>query len=68
MMKERTENEPQTSFDPFLIPFFVPTLSGVAQQPQEFALPTAHVGEDYRAEIERVLRDKYQLRLESGKP
>jgi hypothetical protein len=50
-----------------LILFFVPTLSAVAQQPQEFVLPTAHVGEDYRAEIESVLRDKYQLRLESGK-
>lgn len=53
---------------PFLILFFLPALSAIAQQPQEFVLPTAHVGEDYRAEIESVLRDKYQLRLESGKP
>ena len=52
---------------PFLILFFLTTLSAIAQQPQEFALPTAHVGEDYRAEIESVLREKYQLRLQSGK-
>jgi hypothetical protein len=42
---------------PFLILFFLPALSAIA-----------HVGEDYRAEIESVLQDKYQLRLESGKP
>src|ERR1044072_2496609 len=50
----------------FLILFSLTTISAIAQQPQEFALPTAHVGEDYRAEIEGVLREKYQLRLQSG--
>jgi len=51
----------------FLILFFLPTFSAMAQeQPPEYALPSARVGEDYRAEIESVLREKYQLRLESG--
>jgi hypothetical protein len=36
------------------------------QQPQEFALPAVRLGEDYRVEIESILRDKYQLKLESG--
>jgi len=51
----------------FLIQFFL-SVSGVLAQEksQEFALPVAHVGEGYRAEIESVLREKYQLRLESG--
>lgn len=45
----------------------LPLSSVVAQElPQEFSLPIAHVGEDYRAEIASVLREKYQLKLESG--
>ena len=51
----------------FLSLFFLLSLSAVAQeQAPEYTLPSAHVGEDYRAEIESVLREKYQLRLESG--
>jgi hypothetical protein len=51
----------------FLILFFLLSLSAVAQeQAPEYALPAARVGEDYRAEIASVLREKYQLRLESG--
>jgi len=46
--------------------FFSPSVAIAQKQPQEFELPTARVGEDYRAEIESVLREKYQLRLESG--
>lgn len=33
---------------------------------QIFALPEARAGELYRVELEKVLRDKYRLRLESG--
>ncbi len=51
----------------FLILLFLLSLNAMAQQqPQEFTLPAARIGEDYRAEIESVLREKYQLRLESG--
>lgn len=51
----------------FLILFFLLSFSAIAQeQPQEFVLPAAHVGEDYRAEIATVLREKYQMKLESG--
>lgn len=51
----------------FLIQFFV-SVSGVLAQEksQEFALPEARQGEDYRVEIESVLREKYQLTLVSG--
>lgn len=46
---------------------FLPLSSVVAQDlPQEFSLPVARLGEDYRAEIASVLREKYQLKLESG--
>jgi len=39
----------------------------VAQEkPQVFALPDASAGHPYRAELEKVLREKYRLRLESG--
>jgi len=41
-------------------------LKASGQQPQEFALPVARVGQDYRVEIETVLRNKYQLKLKSG--
>lgn len=50
-----------------LMLFFLVGTNAIAQeQPREFALPAARLGEDYRVEIEGVLRDKYQLRLESG--
>src|SRR5215813_3577102 len=46
---------------------FLPLSGVIAQeQPQQFVLPAARVAEDYRAEIASVLREKYQLRLESG--
>jgi hypothetical protein len=56
-----------------LILFFVllfllaPAVKG-QEQLQEFALPVARLGEDYRTEIERVLRDKYRLQLQAGRP
>ncbi len=36
------------------------------EQSQVFALPEARAGELYRVELERVLREKYRLKLESG--
>ncbi len=51
----------------FLIQFFLSVSGAVAQENlQEFVLPGARQGEDYRVEIESVLRDKYQLKLVSG--
>ena len=51
----------------FLIQFFVSVNGVLAQEKsQEFALPDARQGEDYRVEIESVLREKYQLTLMSG--
>jgi hypothetical protein len=48
---------------------FLPLSGVVAQElPQEFSLPVARLGEDYRVEIESVLRDKYRLRVDAGKP
>lgn len=35
-------------------------------QQREFVLPVARLGEDYRVEVEAVLRDNYRLKLESG--
>ena len=53
-----------------LISFLPLSLSGVWAQevPQEFNLPVARLGEDYRVEVEGVLRDKYRLRVDAGKP
>ena len=46
----------------------LPLSAVVAQElPQEFNLPNARLGEDYRVEIQSVLRDKYRLRIEAGK-
>jgi hypothetical protein len=36
--------------------------------PQEFNLPVARLGEDYRVEVEGVLRDKYRLKIDAGRP
>jgi hypothetical protein len=47
---------------------FLPLSAVVAQElPQEFSLPVVRLGEDYRVEIENVLRDKYRLRVDAGK-
>ena len=46
----------------------LPLSPAVAQElPQEFSLPVARLGEDYRVEIESVLRDTYRLRVDAGK-
>lgn len=49
----------------FLLVLF-PAIANAQSQSQIFALPDAHAGEGYRAELETVLREKYGLRLESG--
>lgn len=51
-----------------LISFLPLSISGVRAQEvlQEFSLPTLRLGEDYRAEIEGVLREKYRLRVDAG--
>lgn len=47
---------------------FVPLSSVTAQElPQEFSLPVVRLGEDYRVEVESVLRDKYRLKVDAGK-
>lgn len=47
---------------------FLPLSDVVAQDlPQEFTLPVARLGENYRVEVESVLRDKYRLRVDAGK-
>jgi hypothetical protein len=47
----------------------LPLSTVVAQEvPQEFGLPVVRLGEDYRVEIEGVLRDKYRLRVDAGQP
>jgi hypothetical protein len=48
---------------------FVPLSSVVMAQdvPEEFVLPVARLGDDYRVEIENVLRDKYRVRVDAGK-
>jgi len=52
-----------------LIISLLPLSSAVAQDvPQEFSLPVARLNEDYRVEIESVLRDKYRLRVDAEKP
>ena len=56
----------QTYLILFLI-FFTAAAGAAAQNtPQEFALPDAREGVDYRIEIEGVLRDKFRLKIDSG--
>lgn len=52
------------------ISFLPLSLFGVRAQelPQEFSLPVSRLGEDYRVEVEGVLRDKYRLRVDAGRP
>ena len=48
-----------------LLPF---SSVGAQEVPQEFSLPIARLGEDYRVEIESVVRNKYRLRVDAEKP
>ena len=58
---------PYTRYLILLFICLLPISGVVAQESQEFNLPVARLGEDYRIEVESVLRDKYRLKLDAGK-
>src|SRR6266550_7345680 len=52
----------------FLLIFsFLSTIGMAQEESRTFALPDARVGEEYRTDIETVLRETYGLRLEADK-
>jgi len=61
--------KPYTRILILLLISFLPLSSMVMAQevPEEFVLPVARLGDDYRVEIENVLREKYRVRVDAGK-